>query len=158
MLATPPGRAPAHPFSVRDMAVLPLSGHMTRMLSLLTKKMQFCLVSVPALMAHFFFQGVCATALKRACRKLGVKHWPYRDQQGHTQRTLGATLGTSAARSDRWPAREASAKRWQKKQLFLFLWLFGVVCLLCVCVCVCAFLVCFESGGCKHACLLKVRE
>jgi hypothetical protein len=59
---------------------------------------------------------VCATALKRACRKLGVKHWPYRDQQGHTQRTLGATLGTSAARSDRWPAREASAKRWQKEK------------------------------------------
>lgn len=31
-------------------------------------------------------QGVCATALKRACRKLGVKKWPYRDQQGKTQR------------------------------------------------------------------------
>ena len=23
--------------------------------------------------------GVCATAMKRVCRKLGVKKWPYRD-------------------------------------------------------------------------------
>lgn len=32
--------------------------------------------------------GVCATALKRACRKLGVQKWPYRDQQGQTQRSF----------------------------------------------------------------------
>jgi len=30
--------------------------------------------------------GVCATALKRACRKLGVKKWPYRDQHSQAQR------------------------------------------------------------------------
>jgi len=31
-------------------------------------------------------QGVCATALKRGCRKLGVKKWPYRDQHSQAQR------------------------------------------------------------------------
>lgn len=35
--------------------------------------------------------GVCATALKRACRKLGVQKWPYRDQQCQSQRSMGAS-------------------------------------------------------------------
>ena len=40
-------------------------------------------------------QGVCATALKRACRKLGVKKWPYRDQQCSTQRSCTAPVQNS---------------------------------------------------------------
>jgi hypothetical protein len=39
--------------------------------------------------------GVCATALKRACRKLGVQKWPYRDQQCQSQRSTGASHAES---------------------------------------------------------------
>ena len=42
-------------------------------------------------------QGVCATALKRACRKLGVKKWPYREQQCSIQRVCTAPVQNSNA-------------------------------------------------------------
>ena len=44
--------------------------------------------------------GVCATALKRACRKLGVQKWPYRDQQCQSQRSLGVQHETKERISD----------------------------------------------------------
>ena len=46
-------------------------------------------------------QGVCATALKRACRKLGVKKWPYRDQQCQSQRSYSQPESTAAQRQVR---------------------------------------------------------
>jgi hypothetical protein len=50
-------------------------------------------------------QGVCATALKRACRKLGVKKWPYRDQQCQSQRT---SMGQAEPPSIKGPVRAIS--------------------------------------------------
>jgi hypothetical protein len=44
--------------------------------------------------------GVCATALKRACRKLGVQKWPYRDQQCQSQRSVGVPNETKERISD----------------------------------------------------------
>lgn len=28
-----------------------------------------------------FPQGICATALKKVCRKLGIEKWPYKDNK-----------------------------------------------------------------------------
>ncbi len=44
--------------------------------------------------------GVCATALKRACRKLGVQKWPYRDQQCQSQRSVGVPHETKERIAD----------------------------------------------------------
>jgi len=52
---------------------------------------------------------VCATALKRACRKLGVQKWPYRDQQCQSQRSAGASHDDEVKHVDR--AGSASAHR-----------------------------------------------
>jgi hypothetical protein len=57
--------------------------------------------------------GVCATALKRACRKLGVQKWPYRDQQCQSQRSVGVSQETNERIGD---ARACIAS--QGSQLF----------------------------------------
>ncbi len=54
-------------------------------------------------------KGVCATALKRACRKLGVQKWPYRDQQCQSQRSYCQPETTAAPRQIRAATASATA-------------------------------------------------
>jgi hypothetical protein len=173
MLATPPGTAPAHPLSVRDMAVLPHSGHLARML--FTQKNRcspvWCQCRRYWLIFPSFFCSGCVrnsaeTRMPQAWRETLAIPGP---AGPHTTHAWGHTRHLSSALRPLASARglcKTVAKRKTKNKLLLWLWLFGVVCLVwlcvfvCVCVCVCTFFVCFDlRDASMHAfCKERVRE
>ena len=148
MLATPPGTATAHPLSVRDMAVLPHSGHLARMLSTQKNRCSpvWCQCRRYRLIFPSFFCSGCVrnsaeTRMPQAWRETLALPGPAGPHTthawGHTRHLISALRPLASARG--LCKTVAKKKKTASLAVAVGCRLSSVV--VCVCVCVCVFCV-----------------